>query len=31
LRRKEYRLKKLQEAMEGLEREKLEKVNVTDP
>jgi transposase len=31
LRRKEYRLKKLQETMEGLEREKLEKVNVTDP
>ena len=31
LRRKEYRLKKLQEAMEGLEREKLGKVNVTDP
>ena len=31
MRRKEYRLKKLQEAMEGLEREKLEKVNVTDP
>jgi transposase len=31
LSRKEYRLKKLQEAMEGLEREKLEKVNVTDP
>jgi transposase len=31
LRRKEYRLKKLQEAMEVLEREKLEKVNVTEP
>jgi len=31
LRRKEYRLKKLQEAMEGLEREKLKKINVTDP
>ena len=31
LRRKEYRLKKLQEAMERLEREKLEKINVTDP
>ena len=31
LRKKEYRLQKLQEAMEVLEREKLEKVNVTDP
>jgi transposase len=31
LRKKEYRLKKLQEAMEVLAREKLEKVNVTDP
>jgi len=31
LRGKEYRLKKLQEAMEVLEREKLEKVNVTEP
>ncbi|MDI7259863.1 MAG: hypothetical protein QME90_08080 [Thermodesulfobacteriota bacterium] len=31
LRRKEYRLKKLKEARELLEREKLEKVNVTDP
>jgi len=31
LRKKEYRLKKLQEAMEVLEREKLEKVNVTEP
>ena len=31
LRKKEYRLKKLQEAKEALEREKLEKVNVTDP
>ena len=31
LRRKEYRLKKLQEAMEVLERERLEKVNVTEP
>jgi transposase len=29
-RKKEYRLKKLQEAKEVLEREKLEKVNVTD-
>ena len=31
LRGKEYRLKKLQEAMEVLEREKLERVNVTEP
>lgn len=31
LRKKEYRLKKLQEAKEVLEHEKLEKVNVTDP
>jgi len=31
LRKKEYRLKKLQEAMEVLGREKLEKVNVTEP
>jgi transposase len=31
LRKKEHRLKKLQEAMEVLEREKLEKVNVTEP
>ena len=31
LRKKEYRLKKLQAAMEVLEREKLEKVNVTEP
>ncbi len=31
LRKKEYRLKKLQEAIEVLEREKLEKVNVTEP
>ena len=31
LRKKEYRLKKLQEAMEALEPEKLEKVNVTEP
>jgi transposase len=31
LRKKEYRLKKLQYAREVLEREKLEKVNVTDP
>jgi transposase len=31
LRKKEYRLKKLQEAMEVLEWEKLEKVNVTEP
>jgi len=31
LRKEEYRLKKLQEAREVLEREKLEKVNVTDP
>ncbi len=31
LRKKEYRLKKLQEAIDVLEREKLEKVNVTDP
>jgi transposase len=31
LRKKEYRLKKLQEAKEVLEREKLEKVNVTEP
>jgi transposase len=31
LRRKECRLKKLQEAREVLERENLEKVNVTDP
>jgi transposase len=31
LRGKEYRLKKLQEAMEVLEREKLKKVNVTEP
>lgn len=30
LRKKEYRLKKLQEAKEVLEREKLEKVNVTE-
>lgn len=29
--KKEYRLKKLQEAMEVLARERLEKVNVTDP
>lgn len=31
LRKKEYRLKRLHEAREVLEREKLEKVNVTDP
>lgn len=31
LRKKEYRLKKLHEAIEVLEREKLEKVNVTEP
>jgi transposase len=31
LRKKEYRLKKLQEAIEVLESEKLEKVNVTEP
>jgi len=31
LRKKEYRLKKLLEAREVLEREKLEKVNVTEP
>jgi len=31
LRKKEYRLKKLQEAKEVMEREKLEKVNVTEP
>jgi transposase len=31
LRKKEHRLKKLHEAREVLEREKLEKVNVTDP
>ena len=31
MQKKEYRLKKLQEAKEVLEREKLEKVNVTDP
>ncbi len=31
LRKKECRLKKLQETREVLEREKLEKVNVTDP
>ncbi len=31
LRKKEYRLKKLQEAKEVLEKEKLDKVNVTDP
>jgi len=31
LRKKEYRLKKLQEAKEVLERENLEKVNVTEP
>jgi len=31
LRKKEYRLKKLQEAKEVLKREKLEKVNVTEP
>jgi len=31
LRKKEYRLKKLQEAREVLEKEKLEKVNVTEP
>ena len=31
LRKKEYRLKKLQETREVLEREKLEKVNVTEP
>ena len=30
LRKKEYCLKKLQEAMQGLEREKLEKINVTE-
>jgi hypothetical protein len=29
--RKGYRLKRLQEAIEGLGREKLEKDNVTDP
>jgi len=29
--KKEYRLKKLQEAMEVLEREKLKKVNATEP
>ena len=31
LRKKEYRLRKLREAREGLAREKLEKVNVTEP
>jgi transposase len=31
LRKKEYRLKKLQEAREVLQREKLERVNITDP
>ena len=31
LRRKEYRLKRLQEAKELLEREKLNRVNITDP
>lgn len=31
LRKREHRLKKLQEAREILEREKLEKVNITDP
>ena len=31
LRKKEYRLQKLQEAREALHREKLERVNVTDP
>jgi len=31
LRKKEYRLKKLHEAREVLEREKMEKVNVTEP
>ena len=31
LRKKEYRLKKLEEAREVLERERLEKVNVTEP
>ncbi len=31
MRRKEYRLRRLKEAREALEREKLEKVNVTDP
>ena len=31
MRKKEYRLKKLQEAKEILERERLEKVNVTEP
>jgi transposase len=31
LRKKEYRLRKLQEAKEVLEREKLEKVNITEP
>ena len=31
LRKKEYRLRKLQEAKEVLEREKLDKVNITEP
>jgi len=31
LKKKEYRLKKLQEAMEVLDRKKVEKVNVTEP
>jgi hypothetical protein len=31
LRRRGYGLKKHQEAMEGVGREKLEKINVTDP
>jgi len=31
LRKKEYRLKKLHEATEVMERDKLEKVNVPDP
>jgi len=31
LRKRQYRLKKLQEAREMLEREKLERINVTDP
>ena len=31
IRRKEYRLRRLQEAKELLEREKLNKVNITDP
>jgi len=31
LKKKEYRLKKLKEAMEVLKNEKIEKVNVTEP